>query len=427
MNTSIISTKANYSVLPSQHQLLNTLIFPPYGTFTTGTATSIYGNSIDTFAGYALGSLCALYGAGGTWNQYDAGYAFIGGGDAFNTGSVSARGGDGRLYGGIGFNAAGTGVGGNAVVTPGHQVTNGITGYTISNPGAGYPLDGTFMDVGQENYYYWVCSTTGKTATSIEITISGGQLTDTRFGGLGAATAYGAGSNIGDVFTLYVVDPDYPNTPPSTLAQITVTAIGSNAGGSVLIRDCFVNTVVFVNNDGSLELNTHGNVKIVLNSDLTVTHYGALARPAMSFNIDGSTTLSNGVAGYPQLQLNADGSTQILSGSTGATSLSFTPTNEISVGGSVGILGQVFTSQGVGTSPIWTTPNYNNPQTVALVAGTASVSDATVTGSTTVLVTVQTPGGTQGFLSVAITAGVGFVINSTNIAETSTVAYFRVG
>lgn len=58
-----------------------------------------------------------------------------------------------------------------------------------------------------------------------------------------------------------------------------------------------------------------------------------------------------------------------------------------------------------------------------LVGGTIAVSNTSVTATSRVLITVVSPGGTQGFLSVARNAGVGFTINSTSGTETSTVCY----
>lgn len=60
---------------------------------------------------------------------------------------------------------------------------------------------------------------------------------------------------------------------------------------------------------------------------------------------------------------------------------------------------------------------------VTLVAGAGAVADANVTAGTVVRYWVFTPGGTQGFLSYANNAGVGFTINSTNAADTSVVQY----
>lgn len=56
-----------------------------------------------------------------------------------------------------------------------------------------------------------------------------------------------------------------------------------------------------------------------------------------------------------------------------------------------------------------------------LVAGTVTVANTTITASSRILVTVTTPGGTRGYLSVSKNPGVGFTINSTSNTETSTV------
>lgn len=66
---------------------------------------------------------------------------------------------------------------------------------------------------------------------------------------------------------------------------------------------------------------------------------------------------------------------------------------------------------------------YVSRGSVTLVAGVGTVADANVTANTIVRYWVYTPGGTQGFLSYANNAGVGFAINSTSATETSVVQY----
>ena len=62
--------------------------------------------------------------------------------------------------------------------------------------------------------------------------------------------------------------------------------------------------------------------------------------------------------------------------------------------------------------------------TATLVAGTVTVANTSVTASSRIFLTTQTPGGTAGFLVVsAIVAGTSFTILSSNAADTSTVAY----
>ncbi|MFF8980170.1 glycosyl hydrolase family 28-related protein [Streptomyces cellulosae] len=58
-----------------------------------------------------------------------------------------------------------------------------------------------------------------------------------------------------------------------------------------------------------------------------------------------------------------------------------------------------------------------------LAAGTVAVANTSVTANTRVLLSRQTLGGTPGHLSVVLDAGVGFTINSSDAADTSSVAY----
>lgn len=67
--------------------------------------------------------------------------------------------------------------------------------------------------------------------------------------------------------------------------------------------------------------------------------------------------------------------------------------------------------------------------TATLVAGTVTVSVSSVSSTSKILVTVNTPGGTRGFLSVpaaSIVTNTSFVINSTQATETSTVNWWIV-
>jgi hypothetical protein len=64
---------------------------------------------------------------------------------------------------------------------------------------------------------------------------------------------------------------------------------------------------------------------------------------------------------------------------------------------------------------------------VTLVGGTKAVADVSVTAGTIVLLSPKTIGGTAGFLSYTVSAGVGFTINSANAADTSVVSYHLLG
>ena len=70
-----------------------------------------------------------------------------------------------------------------------------------------------------------------------------------------------------------------------------------------------------------------------------------------------------------------------------------------------------------------------NTGTATLVAGTVTVADARVKTGAKIIVSVNTPGGTQGFLSApaaSIVDETSFVINSSSATETSTVNYWFV-
>jgi len=67
--------------------------------------------------------------------------------------------------------------------------------------------------------------------------------------------------------------------------------------------------------------------------------------------------------------------------------------------------------------------------TSTLASGTVTVSTTAVTASSKIFVSVRTPGGTQGFLSVpssSVIAGTSFIINSTSNSETSTVDWWII-
>jgi hypothetical protein len=61
-----------------------------------------------------------------------------------------------------------------------------------------------------------------------------------------------------------------------------------------------------------------------------------------------------------------------------------------------------------------------------LVGGTVTVLNTAVTANSKIFLTVSIPGGTQGFLSYTISAGVSFTINSSVGLDTSTVNWFIV-
>lgn len=70
-----------------------------------------------------------------------------------------------------------------------------------------------------------------------------------------------------------------------------------------------------------------------------------------------------------------------------------------------------------------TSTNVFSTGTATLVAGTVSVADARITASSVIRLNRQASGGTLGQLSVALTAGTGFAINSNSSTDTSSVFY----
>jgi hypothetical protein len=199
-------------------------------------------------------------------------------------------------------------------------------------------------------------------------------------------------------------------------------------------------------------------------ASLGVTTTGALtaasvSTPSLSVTA-GIATLSNGVplllqgnAGVPRYtQVNtgttprwawgSDGSTE--SGSNSGSSWYLAAYDDTGAALSTPILiaratGKVTLSGGVSTSSIAVTGNVdvssvgygmrvaegvNAKQGIAtLVGGTVTVANTSVTANSRILYSVQTAGGTQGFLSTTRVVGTSFTINSTSNTETSTVAY----
>lgn len=90
---------------------------------------------------------------------------------------------------------------------------------------------------------------------------------------------------------------------------------------------------------------------------------------------------------------------------------------------------EIDTTLKVGTKLHIGTPANPSIGTATLVGGTVTVNTAAVTASSKIFITCNTPGGTQGFLSVpvaSIVAGTSFVINSSSGADTSTVNWWII-
>jgi hypothetical protein len=138
-------------------------------------------------------------------------------------------------------------------------------------------------------------------------------------------------------------------------------------------------------------------------------------------NLSSVVTLQAGNTG------GAVNSLRLLANSTTAANIDINSGNSVAntIGGS--ILLNPGTSGGVnGTLRIADGAN-RNMGVSTLVGGTVTVNNNTITANTRIFLTVQTAGGTQGFLRIAArTAGTSFTITSTSATETSTVAWLLV-
>lgn len=83
-----------------------------------------------------------------------------------------------------------------------------------------------------------------------------------------------------------------------------------------------------------------------------------------------------------------------------------------------------FNSAGGTFSANWITAVPATGTSAAMILGTTTVLSSAVTATSKIVLSVATPGGTQGFLSVGtIVPGVSFVINSDSALDTSTVSW----
>lgn len=108
-----------------------------------------------------------------------------------------------------------------------------------------------------------------------------------------------------------------------------------------------------------------------------------------------------------------------------STNVTITTANALHVGGRTQIDGNL--SLGVAGAKQLITEGSNASMGLAtLVGGTVTVSDTLITANTRVFYSVQTAGGTQGFLHETQSVGTSFTITSTSGTETSTVAWHLI-
>lgn len=300
---------------------------------------------------------------------------------------------------------------------------------------------------------------------------AGDVLTTGRLVSLSTATLPGVnvGSFAGDPGTLVNGDLWYNSTSNTLRARINGTSrswvVNTAANNEIPKSDGtgIVSTGIFSTSSGNLDLgsaSTAGGNRIINavssaananldlitqgSGDFTVTSNGALFTsssiqlnsPTVSgndFNISASTgtllqsksaSAGNGIplniqsaSGFAGAGNDLDAENLRITGGDGDTNgdggdIIIRPGvgNGTGINGNFGILDGADKPMGVAT----------------LVAGTVTVNNELITANTRVFLTVQTAGGTQGFLSVTRVAGTSFTITSTSATETSTVAWLLV-
>jgi hypothetical protein len=271
------------------------------------------------------------------------------------------------------------------------------------------------------------------TAGSIEILGTAGQITSTGTNSPGAITLSlpSAITTPGSLTTTssLSVGTTLGVTGLSTLAALTqVGAASINASGSGV-------TIIGTGGTGAVEIgNATGNTAVTggmsIGTTLGVTGLTTLAALTQvgtsHINITGSGVTVIGTGGTGAVQIgNATGNTAVTGSLTASTTLTatagaITATNGNLVLGTTGnklvIHASTAASDSIGTS-------------VAMTAGSVTVSTSAVTASSIIFVSINTIGGTAGAVSApvaSIVPGVSFVINSSSGSDTSTVNYWIV-
>lgn len=159
----------------------------------------------------------------------------------------------------------------------------------------------------------------------------------------------------------------------------------------------------------SFPLDTIGSNNIIIGTNISLPNLAA-----NSINIGGvlfGTGTNYDISGYPKI-------VPAVSGKIGIRVV--TPTDVLDVAGNVSLVN-------AGNKIKIATGSNASVGTATLAAGTVTVNTTAVSSSSKIFVTVVSPSGTQGFLSVpTITDATSFVINSTSATETSTVNWWIV-
>jgi hypothetical protein len=141
----------------------------------------------------------------------------------------------------------------------------------------------------------------------------------------------------------------------------------------------------------------------------------------------GSGGTANNHTAYENVNGNNAFNTSAGSTFIGYPTLNNTTTFKLDVLGNTRLSGSLNVSSSITITGSLLMPTGSRVGTATLVAGNTSVANTTVTANSLIYLTTQTVGGTPGALYVGTkSAGVSFAVSSSNVADTSTFAYFII-
>ncbi len=245
--------------------------------------------------------------------------------------------------------------------------------------------------------------------------------------GIFQALAVGTGINVGGNFAVFALGSTMTinnGSAPQYCGAIGGTVDYSNASSSFMVGNN--NTVnapySLVIGPNTTIPNTGNGINVAIGGDITMPGTANFA-----FGGSGSMTINNAgswVIGGNQPVNSDTAANQFNATYSGGYQFFLDNTPTLAVG--IDATGQLSISQ---TGKGLTIKSGSNCKvgTAVLVGGTVTVANTSVTASSLILLTVQLTGGVQGNLSIGtVTAGTSFIINSNNVADTSTVGYMIV-
>lgn len=261
------------------------------------------------------------------------------------------------------------------------------------------------------------------------VAVGGSNITTVSSGGLAVIGGITATTSVAATTSVSGASGAFGSAAAGTVLDIT----GGTSGVALfrIIRSGQP-TIGFRNSGGLLmfdETNVQPLFKSIWNGSSPVFRIGSDTGTAPSFCVVAAHQASGTDATGSGLYLQAGGGTG--AGSTAGAVVAIQTPNAGSSGSSTQsqTARATFSSSGVNIGPGADGTYFRRLKhgTVTLVGGTATVSDATITASTRILLTSQSDGGTPGWLRVSSrSAGVNFVISSSSGTDTSTVAYVLI-